>query len=115
MPFIPNPTYEPAMSRILAITNGFPATVTTVEPHDLQSGNIVRLIIPDGYGMVQANQLFGNINVTGPNTFTIDIDTTAFDIYTIPGAFPFTQQSPQIVPMAELNSLLTNAVANILI
>jgi hypothetical protein len=39
----------------------------------------MRLNIPKGYGMQQANQLQGEITVTGDTTFTIDIDTTQMD------------------------------------
>lgn len=114
MPFLANPTYEPAMSQVTNITNGFPAIVTTATNHNLISGTIVRLVIPEGFGMVNANHLTGIIITTGATTFTIDIDTTFFDPFVIPGIFPFSQQISSVVPIGEINSILTAATDNIL-
>lgn len=73
------PVYQPAMRIISSVTNANPAVVTTTFNHQYQSGLIVRLNIAPGYGMQQANQLYGPIIVTGNTTFTIDIDTTYFE------------------------------------
>lgn len=78
------PVYQPAMRIISSITNADPAVVTTTFNHQYQSGLIVRLNVPLGYGMQQANQLYGPIMVTGDTTFTIDIDTTFFDPLVVP-------------------------------
>lgn len=74
-----NPVFQRAMRVISSITNDYPAVVTTTFAHQYLTGLIVRLNIPKGYGMTQANQLYGPIIVTGDSTFTIDIDTTYFD------------------------------------
>lgn len=73
------PVFQKAMRIITAITNAFPASVTTSFNHNYITGMIVRLNIPMGYGMQQANQLYGPIIVTGNTTFTIDIDTISMD------------------------------------
>jgi hypothetical protein len=78
------PVYQPAMRIISSVTNANPAVVTTTFNHQYSSGLIVRLNIPSGYGMQQANQLYGPIIVTGDTTFTIDIDTSFFDPLIIP-------------------------------
>lgn len=78
------PVYQPAMRIIESVTNDNPAVVTTTFNHQYQTGLIVRLNIPLGYGMQQANQLYGPIVVTGDDTFTIDIDTTYFGPLIIP-------------------------------
>ena len=114
MPFLANPTYEPALNTIAVITNGNPATVTTVANHDYISGTIVRLLIPLGFGMLQADELFGTITVTGLTTFTIDIDTSDFDAFAIPVLPPLSLQAAQVSPIGEINELLTSATANIL-
>lgn len=114
------PVYKPAMRVILSITNAFPALVTTtingVTPanHGYITGTIVRLDIPTGFGMTQANQLSGAITVVSPTTFTVDIDTTLFDIFAAPANWPYSQQKAQVVPFAEINSILTAAVKNVL-
>lgn len=114
------PVYKPAMRIILAITNAPLASVTTsldgTTPgnHGYISGTIVRLDFAPGYGMVQANQLTGTIVVTGLTTFTIDIDTTLFQPFAFPATFPENRQYSLVVPVGEINSILTAAVVNTL-
>lgn len=111
---IQNPTYKPAMRVISAITNANPAAITTTFDHNYVTGTVVRLHIPPGYGILQANELFGEITVTGDTTFTIDIDTSTFDAYTTPASFPENKQYAQVVPIGENNSILTASVQNVL-
>jgi len=111
---IQNPVFKPAMRIVTAITNAFPAAVTTSFDHNYITGTIIRLIVPLGFGMVQANQKFGTITVTSPTTFNIDIDTTFFDVFAAPVTFPENQQSSQCVPFAEINSILSGATENVL-
>ena len=108
------PVFKPAMRIISAVTNGFPASVTTTVDHSYLTGLIVRLDIPPGYGMTEANQLFGAIEVTSSTTFLIDIDTTTFTPFSAPSSFPFNTQYAQTVPIAENNDILTQAVMNVL-
>lgn len=108
------PVFQNAMRIISNITNGFPAAVTTTFNHQYATGMIVRLWVPDGYGMVQANRLYGEIIVTGDTTFTIDIDTTNFEPYTTPSTYPQNRQYSQVVPIGEVTSLLSNATRNAL-
>lgn len=109
-----DPTYKPAMRIISAITNANPASVTTTFDHGYQTGTIVRLIIPDGFGMMQANHLTGTITVTGDTTFSINIDTNPFDVFSSSVVFPQDQQSAQVVPIGQINSLLSIATQNVL-
>lgn len=111
---VQNPTYKPSMRVISAITNANPAAVTTTFDHGYISGTICRLIIPKGYGILEANELFGEITVTGTDTFTIDIDTSTFGTYTTPASFPDSYQYAQVVPIGEINSTLAAAVRNVL-
>lgn len=109
------PVFQPAMRIITAITNSYPAIVTTSFDHQYVDGTIVRLYIPPADGMQQANQLFGPIIVLSPTTFSIDIDTTSFDVFAIPSAPPpFINTCAQSVPFAEINSTLNAAVQNVL-
>lgn len=115
-----NSIYKPAMRVVIAITNAFPAQVTTsidgivAAPHNYIDGTIVRIDIPTGYGMTQINQLFGPIIVNSPTTFLIDIDTTHFDVFAAPPLWPNSFQKAQCVPIGEINSILTAAVQNVL-
>lgn len=111
----PNPTFQPAMRLIAAITNSFPATVTTTFAHQYVDGTIVRLDIPVADGMQQANGLKGAIKVTGSTTFTIDIDTTFFDPFSIPvSPAPYVNTCACVVPIGEVNSTLKAATVNVL-
>lgn len=110
-----NPIIQPAMRLISAITNANPAVVTTTFNHLYITGTIVRLDIPFACGMQQANQLTGAINVLSPTTFSISIDTTLFDIFSIPNNVSYlVNTAAQVVPVGELNSQLTAAVQNVL-
>ena len=111
----PSPTFQPAMRLISSITNANPAVITTTFDHDFVTGTVVRLHIPPGYGMEQADTLQGAITVTGTDTFTMPIDTSLFDVLTIPGSIPWYVYSyPHVIPIGELNSLLDAAVQNVL-
>ncbi len=99
------------MRVISAITNAFPALVTTTIDHGYSDGFIVRLIVPAEYGMDKANQLFGSIMVTSSTQFEIDIDTSLFDVFVVPLS---PEQQAQAVPFAEDNDILTGAIKNVL-
>jgi hypothetical protein len=108
----PDPDYTPAMRLISALTNGYPATVTTTFDHGYVTGTIVRLFIPKPCKMVQANQLSGTITVTGPTTFTIDIDTTNFDVFFKPPDVtvnPHDDTCAQVMPIGEISSITAAA------
>lgn len=111
---VQSPTYQPAMRIISAITQASQAVITTTFDHDYISGTIIRLHIPPGFGMFQANNLFGEITVTGDDTFTININTTLFDTFAAPGSFPLNQQKAVCVPIGEINSTFQAAVQNVL-
>lgn len=109
------PTYQPAMRLVTDITRAVNASVTTSFAHNYETGDIVRLIVPDGWGMFQANGKLGTITVTAPTTFTIDIDSTMFDPFvTPPNPSPEVISVAQVVPVGEVNSKLTQATRNVL-
>lgn len=118
---VTRPVFGPSMRLILSITNANPAAVTTsldgivAGNHGYITGTKVRLDIPPACGMQQANQLVGSIVVTGLTTFTIDIDTSTFEPFSIPvGAPPSVDICAQCVPVGEINEILTAAVQNLL-
>ncbi len=113
--YIPFPVFLPAMRNIGAITQATNALVTTTFPHSYQTGDIVRLLVPQGWGMVQANTLIGEIVVTSPTQFTITIDTTNFDAFvTPPNPSPQVNSVAQVIPVGENNNKLTQATRNVL-
>lgn len=109
----PNPMFFPAMRLIAAITNANPATVTTTFAHGYGTGMIVRLVIPLADGMQQADGMTGAITVTGDLTFTIDIDTTHFDVFSIPDPVrPHVDICAMVVPVGEVNETLRWSTRN---
>ena len=88
------PIFQRAMRNILSITQDENALVTTtfdgINPgnHQYSTGLIARLYVPNGFGMVQANQLEGIITVINDTQFTITIDTTNFDAFVVPAYQP---------------------------
>lgn len=109
---IPFPVYQPAMRLITAITNGNPAVVTTSPDHQYITGAIVRLHVYPANGMVQANNQTGAITVTGANTFTIDLDTTLFDVFSVPVGPTANNTQACVVPIGEVNESLKSATFN---
>ena len=105
------PTFQRAMRIIASITNSNPAIVTTTFHHDYSTGLIVRLNIPLGFGMQQANQASAAIVVTGETTFTMDLDTSAFDAFMVPSP---SYQCANVTPIGEINEILTQATQNVL-
>lgn len=109
-----NPLYQPAANVITAITNAIVPLVTTEIAHNYIDGTIVIFDIPTADGMQQINGLISPILVTSPTTFTITIDTTAFDVFSIPvSPDPHVDICAQVVPIGEVNETLQAAVHNI--
>ena len=118
---VPFPTFQRAMRNILSITQDENALVTTtfdgINPgnHQYSTGLTARLYVPNGFGMVQVNQLEGVITVVNDTQFTITIDTTTFDAFVVPAYQPGAFGTPaQVVPVGEVNDLLTQATQNVL-
>jgi|ERR1044072_58939 hypothetical protein len=111
----PDPIFQPAMRLIASITKSNPAIVTTTFAHQYETGLIVRLDLPPAVGMQQANGSSGTITVIDDTSFSIDIDTTYFDTFEIPGSpGPFDNTCAQVVPIGEVNESLEQATRNIL-
>jgi hypothetical protein len=108
------PVFQPAMRIIATITNGLPTVVTTTFNHQYHSGIIVRLVIPEGFGMPEANGLQGSIIVTGDTTFEVAIDSREFSAFSYATTFPYNQEYPQVVPFGTLNSEWKLATKNVI-
>jgi len=111
------PTYLPAMRIITAITQAIEAVVTTSFANDYVTGEIVRISVPfengrNTWGMGQIDGLTGTITVINTTQFSINIDTRAFDALVVPGA-PINQRA-YVVPIGEINSILSAATRNVL-
>jgi len=121
-----SPSFKPAVRLISSISKGSTTTITTSTAHGYVTGMTLRVLVPGDIntatkgtagpvGMTQMNKLSGKITVIDEYTFTIDIDSTNFDSFTIPVIWPAnTGLYPQVVPYAEENDMNTEAVRNVL-
>jgi hypothetical protein len=108
------PIFQRAMRVISTISQATHAEVTTTFAHQYKSGEIIRFVIPLGFGMQQIDQMQAPITVTGSTTFTVPIDTTTFDAFSVASTFPNNKQYAQVVPLAEIASQLEGATQNVL-
>jgi hypothetical protein len=109
------PVFQPAMRIMVSISQGNPAQITTSFAHQYNSGCIVRFDIPSACGMQQLNQQTGTITVTGDTTFTVPIDTSLYDSFSIPmSPPPSVNTCALVVPIGEDTEFLNSAVQNVL-
>lgn len=104
-----DPIYYPRRRFITKITQASQAVVTMSVTHGYKVGQLVRIIVPAVFGMVQMNGLQAtivaiNTTTTSGNTITLDIDSTSFTAFAFPsaatiGTGAFTPA--QVVPMGE--------------
>ncbi len=112
-----SPAWRQSVSAITAITAGATTQVTTSEDGQLYAvGDVMRFNISSAMGMSELNGLQGtilSINST-TNTFTVDIDSSAFSPYVYPAAsaVPFT--IGQMQPVGTISSTtLSDATKNL--
>lgn len=115
------PTYQPALRFILSITQTNPLVVTTTfdgttaGDNQYESGLIVQLLIPRGFGMVQLNQVTAPITVLTSSTFSMPIDATNLDPFVIPAIQPGNFGTvAQVVPVGEITEIVSQATRNVL-
>lgn len=111
-----NPTFQPAIRQIAAITpvyfqDAVLIQITTTQDHLYNDGLVVRLSIPLEFAAQVFDQAKGNIAVNSPTTFIMAFNSIQFDPFVIPGA---PEQVPLVIPIAEDVQFLDSAVHNVL-
>lgn len=117
-------TYIPLPRNIAAITQTFPAFIQTTQNHGYNQGLIVRIVIPYSGSMSQINNQFGIALVIAPNAIALlGVDSRNYLPFTLaplvqvvkPPNPPFfvNSQQAQVIPIAEVNRFLINAVDNV--
>jgi len=104
------PIFIPCMRIISSITQANPMVITTTLPHQYGDGLIVRLLVPFSYGMTQANDLTGQIVVLNSTQFSMPIDSTLFNAFSVPSGV--IEINAQVVPFGENAHILTQAEHN---
>jgi len=111
-----NPIFSPQNNRITAMTAASSMVVTLAVTHGMSVGEKIRLKVSSDYGMVEANDLVGEITAvsTANNTVTLDIDSSAFTAFAFPtSAVAATGVTPaHIVPVGEIASVLSGSMDN---
>lgn len=80
------------------ITNAYPMVVTTINDHGYSAGLKVRFLIPINFGMVELNNLDGQITAVTSDTMTVDIDSTNFTPFVVPSPLPEAYTPPSVIP-----------------
>lgn len=115
--YLPPVITVPSSLNITAITNSNPMEITVEISNDSTENNnyivgmSVSLFIPYSYKMFQADKLVGTILDIDDLTFTLDIDSSNFDVFEIPAGTAETPAS--ISPAGSRNYIYTNGSSNI--
>jgi len=101
-----DPIFYPRRRTATKISKAVQAVVTLSVKHGYKVGQLVRMVVPAVYGMIQMDGLQATIvavdtTTTSGNTITLDVDSSAFTTF----AFPLSADSPftmaEVVPMGE--------------
>jgi hypothetical protein len=72
--------------------------LTTVDDHNYVAGMVVRFLIPVAFGMVQLNDLEGQVIGVTNNSLTINLDSTRFTPFAYPSPLPNAYTPPSVIP-----------------
>lgn len=105
--YLPPVIQIPSALEITAITQANPMVITTSANTDQINnyivGQLVRLTVPQTYGMYQANGLIGQITLVNGSNFTLNIDSSGFDPFVVPSGN--VQQPASLAPSGSRNLL----------
>lgn len=107
-------SFLPAAKIINSITQADPAVITTATDHGYLTGLFVRIVIPYPDSMPQINGNVYEITVLNNTDFSIPVNSTNFDPFNTAPLWLLTPiQEAQVIPVAEVNSSLSQTTANI--
>ena len=107
-----SPIFYPRMRVISNITAANPGVVTTLVNHGYTTGQKVRFFIPEsGMGMQQLNGVTATVTVLTTATFSIDIDTTAYNAFVFPVAGVVFSPAT-VIPVGEDSAIAPNVLAD---
>lgn len=111
-----NPIYFPRRLFVTGISAAASAVVTMSVTHGMSVGQIVRMKVPAGWGMVEIDGLQGEITAVSVanNTITLDIDSTAFTAFAFPTSAVAAAaiDQPLVVPFGDAGDVLAGAQDN---
>lgn len=109
----PSPRFQPATQVIIATSNSNPVIIQTSIDHDFESDIIVRIYVPDNYGMWQINKKQGKITVLSSDTFSMAFDTTSYDSFLVPTTPPYYNFTAMVIPIGNVTSRTDLALRNV--
>jgi hypothetical protein len=101
-------SFIPSSKIVSNITNADPAVVTTSTAHGYETGYKVRFVFPLDVGMNQLDEKVAKITKIDDTNFSIDIDTSNFDVWSPVG----TSQLPQVIPVGSFQDSVLEATDN---
>lgn len=100
--------FYPRNRRITAISGAASAEITLSVTHGFTEGQAVRFKVPSDFGMIEMDELLGNITAvnTTTNTITVDIDSSAFTAFAFPSSAVAASgvEAAQVIPVGEAAS-----------
>lgn len=108
--YLPPVLVIPGALLITAITRSYPMVVSIVdsEVNTYIAGQNVLLTVPPSYGMTQANGLFGTILSISGTDFSLDLDSSGFDAFVVPGAGVTIERPASLSPYGSRNLQYNN-------
>lgn len=114
---INDPIYFPRRLFITNISQALQAVVTMSVTSGLSVGQIIRLKVPEAFGMLEADGLQGEIVAinTGNNTITLNIDSSGFTAFSFPTSVVAASavDFPLVVPFGDQGQVLAGAQTNV--
>jgi hypothetical protein len=87
---------------------GVAVQTPTTESNTYIVGMAIRLMVPQTYGMYQANNLVGTIKAINGSNFTLNLDSSLFDPFVIPSGVTV-EQPATIAPNGSRNLQYDNS------
>lgn len=108
--YLPPVIAIPSALEITNMTQSFPMVITisnnTDQENTYQAKQLIKLFIPRGYGMFQANEAICEIISVNGNDILVNIDSTNFDAFINPP--PNTEQPASLSPSGSRNLEFNN-------
>ncbi len=104
--FLPPSPVVPGMLLITAITQSYPMVVTITDSiyNSYVIGQLACLTVPSSYGMFQANELTSDILAINGTDFSINIDSSNFDAFSLPNpSLPPPSKPASLAPAGSRN------------
>ena len=98
-------SFTPTRLPISDITRAMPCVVTTGSDHNMTTGQVIRMHVPQGFGMVELNQRLFSITVLSATRFSLQysqippaapVDSTNFTPFI---ALPVSRFTAEVLPV----------------